>query len=481
MTIHRDNVVVIDRGSVPGTLPSVLVQNPFRSVAIDSRAVEPGDLFVALAGEHTDGHQFVADAFRRGAQAVLVRRTWFAEAAERLPVGVTAITTEAAPPQVSWPVAVVVEDPLQTLQALAAYHRAQYTLPVIGITGSIGKTSTKELVASILGQRLATLASIKSFNNEIGLPLTLLRLQSMHQVAVLEMGTYGPGDIALLCSIAKPNYGIVTNIGVSHLERMGNRDVVARAKAELVVALPSDGAAILNGDDPRAWAMRNLTDARSISYGLEPSNDIRGVEVESHGLQGIAFTVEVAGERRRIETPLRGAHNVYTALAAIAIARELDLDWPTIEQGFRSATTQPRLVVRPALNGATLIDDSYNSSPDSCRAALDLLSQTSGRHVAVFGDMAELGSEEVSGHRDVGEVAAGVADLLVVVGVKARTIGKTALEANHPPKVQFFDSNEAASAWLRTQLQPGDYVLVKGARVAATEEIVAALRADGAS
>jgi len=480
VTKHRENVVAYDRGSVGATLPSVLVQTDFHAVAIDSRAVEPGDLFVALPGEHVDGHRYVAAAFERGAWAALVRRSWLAEAAPELVARATLITGVETPETISWPALIAVDDPLETLQAHAAVYRARFTLPVIGITGSIGKTSTKELVGSVLGQYLQTLSSIKSFNNEIGLPLTLLRLRPEHQVAVLEMGTYGPGDIALLCDLAHPTYGIVTNVGISHLERMGSREVVAKAKGELIAALPPDGAAILNGDDARVLAMRSLTTARSITYGLGPANDVRGSDVESHGLAGISFTVSFDGEQHRIDTPLRGTHNVYTALAAITIARELGLPWSTIAAGLQTATTQPRLVVRPAINGATIIDDSYNSSPDSSLAAFQLLSETPGRHVAVLGDMAELGSEEESGHRAVGLAAVGVVDLLVVVGAKARVIGQAALEASTPLHVQFFDTNQAAIDWLRTELAPGDHVLVKGARVAVTEEIVAALKMDEA-
>ncbi len=485
MATRVDGVMIEHAGSVLTTLPPVLMAAEFNGVIIDSREVQPGDLFVALPGEHTDGHQYVGDALRRGAAAALVRRDWAAQeaAAFNLPLYVAG-TTSDRPARPVWPALIAVDDPLQTLQALAAYHRARFDLPVIGITGSVGKTSTKELVAAVLAQRLVTLSSAKSFNNEIGVPLTLLRLRPRHQAAVLEMGTYGPGEIAWLCTLARPQYGIVTNVGVSHLERMGSVETVARAKGELVAALPSGGAAILNGDDHRVRAMRELTSTRTVLFGLDRSNDIWASEIESRGLRGIAFTVHIEGEQRRLEVPLLGRHSVYTALAAIAIARELKLPWPAIEAGLCDGKARVRIVVRQGRNGATLLDDTYNASPVSCQAALDLLAEMPGRRIAVFGDMAELGPEEVAGHRAVGRAAAGVVDLLVVVGSRARDIGAAALEARDtagtPLDVLFASSNTEASVLLRDRIGAGDYVLVKGARVAATEEIVAALSTEGA-
>ncbi len=473
---NGNGAVANEHGSVSTTLPRVLARTDWNGVTIDSREVQPGDLFVALPGEHVDGHRYVGDALRRGAAAALVRRDWASEeaAALNLPLNVGA---EPAEDELVPPALIPVDDPLQTLQSLAADHRSHFDLPVIGITGSVGKTSTKELLAAVLSERLVTLASVKSFNNEIGLPLTLLRLRPNHEAAVLEMGTYGPGDIALLCKLARPQYGIELNVGPSHLERMGTLDTVAHAKAELIEALPAGGLAVLNGDDRRVRAMQERTSARTLLFGLDPSNDIWADQIESRGLRGIALTVHAEGEERRVEMPLLGRHNVYTALPAIAVARALGLPWSAIEDGLRSLKEAPRLIVREGMNGATLLDDTYNASPASCQAALDVLVEMPGRHVAVFGDMAELGPEEIAGHRAVGRAATATSDLLVVVGAKARYIGEAALEAREAPPVLFATSNAEAIALLQQHIRPGDYVLVKGARVAATEEIVAALRA----
>ncbi len=477
MTTHQANQQH-PTGSAFGPLPAVLTSATFTDVAIDSRAVRPGDLFVALPGENTDGHRYVATAFAQGAHAALVRADWAAEARHDLPANVTFVDNTAS--ELPVPALVAVPDPLATLQALAAHHRSTVDVPVIGITGSVGKTSTKQLVATVLAQHLRTHSNVRSFNNEIGVPLTLLRLELTHQAAVIEMGTYGPGEIAFLCDMARPQYGIVTNVGVSHLERMKTREVVARAKAELVEALPADGLAILNGDDSRVRAMRERTAARVLCYGLDASNDVWASDIEGGGLRGMAFTVHTGTEERRIQTALLGEHNVYTAMTAIIIARELGVPWAAIDIGLNAPDAQARLQIVPGLNGATLLDDSYNASPTSCAAALDVLARTPGRHIAVFGDMAELGPEEEEGHREVGRSAQNV-DLLVVVGAKARWIGLAAAECNPSLPVVYAATNTEASAALREHIGVDDYILVKGARVAATEQIVVALRREGMS
>jgi UDP-N-acetylmuramoyl-tripeptide--D-alanyl-D-alanine ligase len=467
------------RGSVETALPSLHTQRSFGNAAIDSRLVAMGDLFVALPGERVDGHQFVGDALRRGAFGVIVRRDWAAEHLQSLDqsVAVIADSDSLALVQSDQPIVFAVADPLATLQRLSAIHRQRMSAAVIGITGSVGKTSTKEVAAAVLRQRFKTLYSGKSYNNEIGVPLTLLRLEPEHQAAVIEMGTYGPGEIAFLCELARPQFGIVTNVGVSHLERMKTPDVVAVAKRELVESLPADGVAILNIDDRRVRQMAEHTAARPFLYGLDPAADLWADEIESRGLHGVAFTVHYGDERRRFETPLLGSHAVYIALPSIAAGLLLGLSWEQIAAGLCDAEARSRIVVLRGINGATLLDDTYNASPASCRAALDLLAQVPGRRTAVFGDMAELGPIEEEGHREVGRAAAQVVDRLIVVGDKARWIGEAAQEGPRIPEIMFTRSNAEAAALLLPKLGADDVVLVKGARVAQTEEIVNALRA----
>lgn len=454
----------------------------FSGVAIDSRAVVAGDLFVALPGEHVDGHAFVLAALDRSARGALVRRAWLHEHHAELADRAVVIDAAEAVAEVhdERPVVIAVADPLVTLQQLAHNHRRRMPAQVIGITGSVGKTSTKEAVAAVLRQRFRTLHSGKSYNNEIGVPLTLLRLEGEHQAAVIEMGTYGPGDIALLCQWAEPTIAIVTNVGVSHLERMGSQDVVAVAKREIVEALPADGVAILNNDDKRVHAMMNHTQARPFFYGTTAGADLWADNIERRGLAGIAFDVHYEHETHWVETPLLGRHAVYIALPAIAAGLVLGMGWDDIAAGLGDGAMQSRINVVCGVNGATLLDDTYNASPASCQAALDLLTDVPAKQrIAVFGDMAELGPIEEAGHRAVGRAAAPVVDRLIVVGTKAQWIGDAARETNAALPVTWVGTNAEAVSAVRPLLTYDTVVLIKGARVARTEMIVDALRVEG--
>ena len=442
------------------------------NVVVDSRRAGPGSVFVALKGEQTDGHLYVGDAFARGALAAIV---------ERPPEGIeTVYDVRRLPETLSLPVCLQVEDSLLALQQVAKWWRAQFDVRVAGITGSVGKTTTKEFVASVLAQRYEVLKSEGSYNNEIGLPLTLLALNSRHERVVLEMGTYGPGEISLLADIARPHVGIVTNVGPVHLERMGTIEHIARAKSELPQALPADGVAILNYDDPWVRPMAEKTKARPFFYGLSPECSLWASDVESRGLQGLRFQFHYVTEEARTETiyaqiPLLGQHSVHTALRAAAAGLVEGLSWDEILHGLRIGE-QLRLLVVPGVNGSTLLDDTYNSSPDSAIAALNLLDELDGRKIAVLGDMLELGGYEVEGHRRVGRRVIDVASILIAVGDLGRLIGEEALEYGMPAEqVIQVGSNQEAVRYLQQVVRQGDTVLVKGSRGMAMEEIVAAL------
>lgn len=445
--------------------PSTTVGLRFDGVAIDSRQALGGALFVALRGERFDGHDFVLDAAGHGASGALVREDWQPPAA--LAPGVALIR---------------VDDPLAALQRLAAWWRARHDVQVVGITGSVGKTSTKEVIASVLSRRFPTLKSEGNLNNEIGLPLTLLRLTGEHRKAVLEMGAgYALGELTMLTEIARPEIAVVTNIGPVHLERMGTLENIALNKSELVRALPSTGTAVLNGDDPLVSAMREVTSARVLLYGLDARCELRAAKIESRGLQGVGFTLHFAPDEKQwpVRLPLLGRHSVHTALAAAGAAHAAGMAWSDIVDALQTVDAQVRLLVVRGFNGSTLIDDSYNASPASMLAALDLLGETPGRHIAVLGDMLELGSHEQEGHLTVGRKAREAVNYLVVVGMLGRIIGEEAMRAGMPPDSVFFATGNAqAIDKLRDLLQPGDYVLVKGSRGLKMEEIVAGLRAE---
>ncbi len=459
-------------------IPSALSQVAYGETVIDSRLATPGSLFVALSGEKVDGHQFLANAVARGACAALVRRAQAADLDPGRPFAVVDATgagLDGATPATV--LLIAVDDPLAALQRLAAYHRRLFVPKVIGITGSVGKTSTKEVTAAVLQRRYSTLKNPRSYNTESTLPISLLQLEAHHEVAILEMGAYGPGDISLLADIARPDIGIVTNIGPSHMERMGSLETVAQAKSELVRALPADGYAILNIDDPRVRAMAQVTPARPFFYGLDPAADLYADEIESRGLGGIAFRAHHAGEAVMLKLPLLGRHSVHTALAGAAAGLLLGLGWDAIVDGLRDESAQLRLLAVPSASGATLIDDTYNASPTSSLAALNLLAELDGRRIVVLGDMLELGEVEEEAHRVVGRRVAEVADLLISVGPRARWIADEArLSGMGTGQITTLNSNTEAIELLGGLMRSGDTVLIKGSRGAAMEVIVAALQ-----
>jgi UDP-N-acetylmuramoyl-tripeptide--D-alanyl-D-alanine ligase len=460
-----------------GAEPRLQVSLPVRisSVVVDSRQIEAGSVFVALRGEREDGHLYVGDAFDRGAIAAIVEQAPgcgtvldLRDPAQEMPTGIEP------------PVCLLVRDSLSALQEVSAWWRAQFDVRVTGITGSIGKTTTKEFVASVLAQRYRVLKSKGNLNNEIGLPLTLLELDESYEHVVLEMGTYGPGEISLLAKLARPNVGVVTNVGPVHLERMGTIERIAQAKSELPQSLPADGVAILNRDDEWVRGMADKTQARVLMYGLSADCDLWADEVESHGFEGVRFRFRYTWPTGRQESvhahiPLMGRHSVHTALRAAAVGLVEGLSWDEILRGLRQGE-QLRLFVVPGVNGSTLLDDTYNSSPDSAIAALNLLDELEGRKIAVLGDMLELGAHEVEGHCRVGRRAMDVASLLVAVGERGRLIGQGALDYGMAPEqVVLLDDNAAAIAYLQEVVQEGDIVLVKGSRGMAMEQIVEAL------
>jgi UDP-N-acetylmuramoyl-tripeptide--D-alanyl-D-alanine ligase len=370
-----------------------------------------------------------------------------------------------------------VADPLKALQKTADVWRARLSdLRVIGITGSVGKSTTKELTANVLAARYPTLANESNLNNEIGLPLTLLKATEAHRRIVLEMGFYVPGDIAFLCGIARPQVGVITMIGPVHLERAGSLEAIVNGKAELVEALPADGTAILNFDDERVRAMGSRTKAKVFTYGLSPEADLWSDNIEGLGLEGVSFDLHYAGETLHVRLPLLGQHSVHTAMRASAVGLVEGLNWQEILGGLLTPSTQLRLVAVTGPGNSLLIDDTYNASPDSMIAALNLLGELDGRKVAVLGDMLELGEVEETGHRMVGARVAGVADLLVAVGPKARWIADEARLQGFPSdKIVLFGAADKAGEYLKKSIGEGDVVLVKGSRALHLDDIVLSL------
>lgn len=409
--------------------------------SFDSRVLVPGQLFVPIVAER-NGHDFIDDALRRGAGAYLTM------------VEPTSRRT-----------AIVVDDTLQALMALARWGRerleAQVSGRVVGITGSVGKTSTKDFTAAALGARVAVTASEKSFNNDQGLPITILNAADSTEALVLEMGMRGFGEIARLCSIGRPHIGVVTAVAEAHTELVGDIEGVAIAKGELVESLPNNGVAVLNADDPRVSRMRSLTTARVLTYGVDDAADVRMVSCRLDDMARPTFEVSSPWGSTSVSLTVSGAHMAHNALAALAVAGLCGVDLEAAAQGLRDVQVSPmRMQQRTTSRGAVMLDDAYNANPASMAAALHTLVAVSAtRHVAVLGEMAELA-------RPAAEHAA-IADLAATLGVEVIAVG-TSLYGIEPVTV-----DEAVA--IMNELGSHDAVLVKGSRIAALERVVVAV------
>jgi len=442
---------------------------------VDSRQVTPGSLFVAMDGESQDGHDYVTDAFERGAVAALVERDLPLEASSldlRKPIKAQ-LKQDLEPP-----IILRAANTLEALQKAAMAWRVQSDVRVIGITGSVGKSTTKELVADVLSRRYKTVRSPGNLNNEIGLPLSILRLTEAHERAVLEMGFYVPGEIGLLCDIAKPQIGVVTNISHVHLERAGSMDAIVRGKGELVEALPPapEGVAILNYDEPLVRELAERTDARVFYYGISPEADLWASDVEGLGLEGLRCAIHHGEEVIHCRVPLLGRHSVHTILRAASVGVVEGLSWAEIIGGLQATHNQLRLVAVNTASGALLLDDTYNAAPTSVIAALNLLDDLDGRKIAVLGDMLELGEFEERGHRMVGARAAQVVDLLIAVGERAKWIASEARSARlSENQVVVLGNGDEVIEYLNEKVGEGDVVLVKGSHGMRLDRIVTAL------
>ncbi len=446
--------------------------------SIDSRQCIAGSLFVAIPGERVDGHNYVGDAFHKGASIALVQKD-LSNLFPTVDINKAGVVSQSSIPDI--PFCILVNNTVEALQKVAKFWRSKLDLRVVGITGSVGKSTTKELINDVLNMKFRTLKSPGNLNNEIGLPLTILRLGEGYQRAVLEMGFYVPGEISLLCDIAKPQVGVITNIGTVHAERAGSKEIIARGKAELIQALPPapEGIAILNYDDQLVRPMADLTKARVIFYGLNPAADIWADEVAGEGLEGIRFNLHYEDDAFQLRVPLIGQHSVHTALRAAAVGLAEGLSWGEIITGLRNSHTQLRLVAVYSEQGALLLDDTYNASPESTLAALNLLGELDGRKIAVLGDMLELGQYEEEGHELVGARAAETVSELITIGKRGKIIAKAALNSKIGECcVHSFDTALDSIEYLRSTLSKEDVVLVKGSHGMRMDRIVYALERD---
>jgi UDP-N-acetylmuramoyl-tripeptide--D-alanyl-D-alanine ligase len=428
---------------------------PVYGFAFDSRKVNPGDCFVAMPGERVDGHDYAAKAAEAGAACIIVGRPVAARG--------TAL--------------VEVPDPLLALGQLGRAQRERYPIPVVGVTGSVGKTTTKELIGAVLAHNKKVFRSVGNFNSEVGLPITLMDLDETSEVAVLEMGMRALGEIAYLVSIAQPSIGVVTNVGITHLELLGTQENIALAKSELVRGLPADGAAVLNADDPRVAAMADVSPCKVWFYGFEAGGRgerwVTARDVRRECETGQAFTIVTPFGEAEAHLPAPGRHNVLNALAAAAVGLEVGMTLAEVAAGIADYVPSGSRMRILNAGGVRILDDTYNAAPTSVIAALGVLRDLAGpdgRAVAILGDMFELGALEEEGHRQVGAEAAAKADAVVAVGNLARFIADAAGE-----KAVCFADKRAAIDQAKQLVRAGDTVLVKGSRGMAMEEIVQAL------
>jgi len=430
-----------------------------RGVSTDSRTVKAGNLFVALCGARYDGHEFVGAAFERGASGAVVSRN----------VSV-AVDSEGSNPAV-----LLVKDTLVSLQVLARAWRERVGFPVLAITGSNGKTTTKEMPWAVLASRFRVLKTSGNYNNQIGLPLTLLGLSAEHQVAVVEMGTSAPGEIHRLCEIARPDVGILTNVSGAHLEFLKSLRGVQQAKAELLDHLSPQGVAILNRDDPLVMELAGRVKGKVMTFGLDPEAHVSALQVKDRGIEGSEFILKTRTGTCPARLAVPGLHNLPNALAAVAAGEVFQIPLQEAARALVSVRFPAmRMQVNRLPGGITLVNDAYNANPCSMEAALRTLaaSRQGGKLYFVAGDMRELGEDSESYHRQVGRLAADLGiDVLVGIGEQIRwTLEEAGVRGGGKVAVHLCDHEEAARL-LQSRLRPGDTVLIKGSRGMAMERV----------
>lgn len=461
LTVPVSTIVSVTHGELlTGALTTVA-----NDLVVDSRNVAPGCVYVALVGERVDGHDFCLDAVEGGARVLLVTRP-------------TEELVEALSAAIEHEVAVIrVGDALQAVQELAAYHRSRLHCEVIGVTGSTGKTTTKDFLDAVLSTTMRVVSTEGNHNNELGVPLTILRAGSETDVLVVEMGMRGVGQIARLAQIARPTAALITNVGTSHIEVLGSQEAVVAAKGELVEALSPDGAAFLNGDDSYCDAIAAISPAPVTRYGLSERCEVRADNIELDAESRASFDLVSTTGVVAVGLPVPGRHNVYNALSAAAVALHLGVPQQSVAEGLAHASlTAMRLQVFTSASGVIVVNDAYNANPVSMKAAVETLAdmRTEGSRVAVLGDMAELGSFTELAHFRVGEQVANKAiDVLVTVGERARRIGEGARAAGMPAaSIRRCATVSEAVDVLDGLLEAGDIVLVKASRVMGLEAVV---------
>ncbi len=436
----------------------------FQGVSINSRTLKPGELFFCIQGDRFDGHEFLNDAIEKKTAGVVI--------SDR-------VKLKESLAQQAGLFAVAVPDTIHALQELSGYHRDQFSVHVIGVTGTNGKSTTKEMIASVMKMRYSTLKTEGNLNNHIGLPLTLLELKPSHEVAVIEMGMSAAREIARLAEIAKPKIGVITNISQAHMIQLKTLKDIQAAKDELFQSLSKDSTAIVNADDPLVYELAEKLRAGVITFGIDNEADVRATDIRPSENSGYDFTLNVVDKAIAVHLPFLGRFNIYNALAAAAVGHALDISPTQIKTGLgvKHKLSQRGESVR--YGDIEVLNDTYNANPQSVREAMQILKEhpADGRKFLVIGDMLELGDGEQSAHQELGNEAAGHGfDFLVTVGELAGLAGNAAIESGMAKdQVHCFDHHRAAADFLKTATQPGDCLLFKGSRGSHMETVLEGL------
>lgn len=448
-----ENITRICGGTYYG--PADKMYTEVSSIVTDSRKTSEGCLFVPIVGEKVDAHKFIPQVMEKGALATLSER----------------YLEDASFPYI------VVESSLQAVKDIAEFYLEQLSIPVVGIIGSVGKTSTKEAIASVLKEKYRTLKTEGNFNNELGLPLTVFRLRDEDEIAVLEMGISDFGEMSRLAKVAKPDTAVITNIGTCHLENLGDRDGVLKAKTEVFDFMKADGHIVLNGDDDKLRTVKEPQGIKPVYFGLTENCEVYADEIVSRGLKGMTGTIHIGETTFRVDIPMPGRHMVYNALAAAAVGTIYGLTAEQIKAGIESIEAISGRFRMIETDKFLIVDDCYNANPMSMKASLDVLKDGAGRRVAILGGMGELGKDEIALHEGVGEHAGkcGI-DVLICVGELCAHMAKKASETNSSLKVIYEKDRESLLTNLSGYVRKGDTILVKASHFMKFEEVVTVLQ-----
>lgn len=449
-------------GVVGGKLLQGSAAKAFRGVSINSRTIEKEELFVCIQGENFDGHNFLGEAINKGAAGIILSD----------PVHLSGNMISGG----NSPFVIQSQNTLRALQDLAGYQRTRFPFQVVAVTGTNGKSTTKEMIASIIETKYKTLKTQGNLNNHIGLPLTLLARKPEHEVGVLEMGMSAAGEIKRLAEIAKPDIGVITNISVGHLDQLKTIKDVQAAKGELFDAITKEGTAIVNADDPLVLELAKSLRVKKITYGIEQSSDVQASNIQNEGSSGFTFTAKVFNQTISVNLSQIGYCNIYNALAALATGHSLGISGKDMSRGLENYQQIPQRNEQIHYEGVTLINDAYNANPQSMREALKTLSEfnTQGKRFLIIGDMLELGLLSESAHHELGqEIILSNVDHLVTVGPLASLVAESAKKnPRHPLQIGKFNTHAEAVSYLLRNVEKGDCLLIKGSRGAKMENII---------